>query len=238
MGTGAAFALGVGGAVAVAPAAHAAVLNVSVNCSTDVQSFLPEVTARPGDTVNFIDASTDPGNACYVGADFLMGTLSGTTYWPGTVSAWGGKGTTGDFTVLVPASGPSVTASTDPSTPMAWVTIAEGATPGPLFDPNLGDVTGVVRFYSSGTGQPYISRITVAAAATPPAEGSDQTPADKMQQVPVPASESCSDVADGDLKWGTQVSGGWAKSWATWANADVCTRTLYYNTSSASWAVR
>lgn len=53
-------------------------------------------------------------------------------------------------------------------------------------------------------------------------------PADLLQQVEVPASGSCADVKDSDLKWGTDLTGGWSKAWGEWANRFVCSRTFHY----------
>jgi len=67
------------------------------------------------------------------------------------------------------------------------------------------------------------------------------TPADILQQTPVPASGSCTDVADEGFRYGTSVSGGWSKSWASWIGSEiggeVCTRTLTYSNSRGAWVV-
>lgn len=90
--------------------------------------------------------------------------------------------------------------------------------------------------------------ITVATSIMPPTEPTltilvpglpGPGPADSLQQVPVPASGSCTDVADEAFRYGTTVSGGWTHSWAMWIRegrgGDVCTRTLHYSVSQHGW---
>lgn len=62
----------------------------------------------------------------------------------------------------------------------------------------------------------------------PPPSSAASGPADLLQQVEVPASGSCADVKDSDLKWGTDLTGGWSKAWGEWANRFVCSRTFHY----------
>lgn len=92
--------------------------------------------------------------------------------------------------------------------------------------------------------------ITVATSIMPPTEPTltivvptepGPGPADILQQVPVPSSGSCVDVADDAFRYGTSVAGGWTQSWAMWIRegrgGDVCTRTLHYDVSHRGWLV-
>lgn len=62
-------------------------------------------------------------------------------------------------------------------------------------------------------------------------------PAAQLQQIPMPASGSCSDIDESTLDWGSSVTGGWSQSWAEWANGAVCTRTFTYDAATSSWRV-
>jgi len=63
-----------------------------------------------------------------------------------------------------------------------------------------------------------------------------------LQQVGRGAGDDCADIRAEDLDWGRNIAGGWGPSWAQWANGgnggDVCTRTIYYNSSNQMWAAR
>jgi hypothetical protein len=66
---------------------------------------------------------------------------------------------------------------------------------------------------------------------------------DVLQQLPMPASGSCADVAaPTTLNWSGVPSGSWTRQWAAWINPPqggvVCSRTLFYNNSTRRWAVR
>ena len=68
------------------------------------------------------------------------------------------------------------------------------------------------------------------------------TPAPVIQQFEKPATGSCDEAEPEGLDWGGAASGGWGESWAQWANegqgGPVCTRTLEYNNSTATWQVQ
>ena len=70
----------------------------------------------------------------------------------------------------------------------------------------------------------------------------ESAPAPVLQQFPVPATGTCDEAQPEGLNWGGASSGGWGESWAQWANegrgAPVCTRTIAYNNSTATWQVR
>jgi len=75
----------------------------------------------------------------------------------------------------------------------------------------------------------YSSAITLSDGPPETAAGS----ASILQQVPVPATGSCSDVQDAALSWSTGLTGGWGRSWAEWNQGPVCTRNLAY--SNGRW---
>jgi hypothetical protein len=75
----------------------------------------------------------------------------------------------------------------------------------------------------------YSSSITLSDGPPEPAAGS----ASILQQVPVPATGSCTDVQDSALSWSTGLTGGWGRSWAEWNQGPVCTRNLAY--SNGRW---
>ena len=63
-----------------------------------------------------------------------------------------------------------------------------------------------------------------------------------IQQFPVPTTGTCDEAAPDGLNWGSAASGGWGASWAQWMHEGeggaVCTRTLAYNNSTATWQVQ
>lgn len=71
---------------------------------------------------------------------------------------------------------------------------------------------------------------------------SEQTPADILQQLPMPASGSCADIDDSQVAYGTGLSGGWSKAWGEWAAAGagawVCGRSLTYSDSRGAWTIK
>lgn len=90
-----------------------------------------------------------------------------------------------------------------------------------------------------------ILRLSSAAAATSdstPEAVPQVSPADVVQGVAMPTSGSCSVVGDRELNWAGVSSGGWASSWAQWANSGrggpVCLRTLAYSNAVGHWIVR
>ena len=71
---------------------------------------------------------------------------------------------------------------------------------------------------------------------------SDSGPDPVMQQFPIPETGTCNEAQPAGLNWGGASSGGWGESWARWVNegqgGTVCTRTLAYNNSTATWQVQ
>jgi len=67
----------------------------------------------------------------------------------------------------------------------------------------------------------------------------NQRPPDVLQQLPRPANGSCAGIEDTAYNWAGVPSGGWAPSWAQWAEGgsggNVCTRSLTYNSSRNRW---
>lgn len=116
----------------------------------------------------------------------------------------------------------------------------------------FGDVCSLPATYSSAVefdqmvitvgsgGQMFISSLSFDVASPSPTSGPPVSP---MQGVSLPASGDCGDVDDRQLTWGAAVSGGWAKSWQSWAVSDdptvarwegwACVRTLVW--SSGGW---
>ena len=65
------------------------------------------------------------------------------------------------------------------------------------------------------------------------------------QALPMPASDTCADVTDSDVAWGTGLAGGWTRGWEPWVvteNPDAprggwaCVRTLV-NTGGNRWLI-
>ena len=80
-----------------------------------------------------------------------------------------------------------------------------------------------------------------AEISGPPPGDDSQRPPDVLQQLPRPANGSCTGIDDASYNWANVGSGGWAPSWAQWAQGgsggDVCTRTLTYNSSKNHWMI-
>ena len=76
----------------------------------------------------------------------------------------------------------------------------------------------------------------------PTSSAASSAPAPRIQQFEMPATGTCDEAQPEGLNWGGASSGGWGESWAEWANegqgGPVCTRTLAYNNSTATWQVR
>ena len=89
-----------------------------------------------------------------------------------------------------------------------YVTLDSGAN---WADNDFGSVGAITLFGASPSSQ----------AGPPPV-----LPPPRLQQVALPDSGRCADVADAELAWGSGVSGGWGDSWAAWRGGPVCTRTL------------
>jgi hypothetical protein len=92
-----------------------------------------------------------------------------------------------------------------------------------------------------GSGSPLagVRNVTISSGVPNPSPATfDAMVSPLVQQVPMPVSDTCSEVDDEQFAWGTGLRGGWSKSWAQWANdglgGPVCTRTLVY---SGSWQI-
>jgi hypothetical protein len=86
--------------------------------------------------------------------------------------------------------------------------------------------------------------VTTGSPTPTPENGTDNIatgPLPVMQQVGVSDTNTCADVTDSDLTFGSEVHGGWSKSWAQWTNdgagGSVCTRTLTYEVNTSRWSV-
>jgi len=94
---------------------------------------------------------------------------------------------------------------------------------------------------TTGMGVPNFSTLAQLLIDAQTVTYDPQGPPPVLQQVPVPATGTCSDVDDSQYNWGGAGSGGWSESWAQWANAGsggpICTRTLIYNSSFGIWVV-
>jgi hypothetical protein len=92
--------------------------------------------------------------------------------------------------------------------------------------------TGMGDFTLTGPGAASLTGMFVA---------SGEKPTQVVQQVGMPANGSCDGIADADLGYGTQVTGGWSASWAQWpydgVGGPVCTRTLFYSPQTGVWSV-
>jgi len=68
------------------------------------------------------------------------------------------------------------------------------------------------------------------------------SPGTRIQQFPRPTSGTCDANQPEGLNWSGVASGGWGESWAQWMHEGqggaVCTRTLAYNNSTATWQVQ
>lgn len=88
----------------------------------------------------------------------------------------------------------------------------------------LGTLSGLMIIQAFNAGAP---RINVTITDTPI---EDPKPHDEFQQVGVPASGDCSDVAPEVGHYPGYPIGGWSKSWAQWINdgtgGPVCTREI------------
>ena len=122
----------------------------------------------------------------------------------------------------------------------------------PFLDGNgdpLGNTSATITGYTAkagydlttGMGVPNFSTLAQLLIDAQTVTYDPQGPPPVLQQVPVPATGTCSDVDDSQYNWGGAGSGGWSESWAQWANAGsggaICTRTLIYNPSFGIWVV-
>lgn len=92
----------------------------------------------------------------------------------------------------------------------------------------------MVAFTASGVCTVGMQVVFQAGGSSNPI--SPAAPADILQQVPIPATGSCSDVKDLDLKWGTELTGGWHPVWGDWLRTRVCSRTFHYGVYG--WEIR
>ncbi len=210
----------VAGALLLATPAQAAG-TYTTNCDAPLT-----VTGKVGDqvTINF-------GSGCTPSQWWYLWNVNGTYYNPATTYTESGfldymsstdpsqytssSSYTGDWYVYNPApdGGQSMTATIRATDGMGNA-LRYGVT-----------MANISEYYS-----PYLS-LAVTYGGTGEAEG---TPiADVIQQVGAPAGGSCDTIDDKGLNWGGVKSGGWASSWAQWANdgkgGSVCTRTLHYD---------
>lgn len=86
--------------------------------------------------------------------------------------------------------------------------------------------------------------VTTGSSTPTPESGTDNIatgPLPVLQQVGMSDTNTCAEVTDSDLTFGSGVHGGWSKSWAQWANSgaggSVCTRTLTYESNTSRWSV-
>lgn len=146
-------------------------------------------------------------------------------FWVTTVTAQ-----PGDVVTLVGAGGPS-----------NICTLNLGSTASAKSTTFTGDETLDITILGPGT-------ITVETSLTPTTAPvltvlvpGSTGPADILQQLPVPDSGACADVADAAFAYGTSAAGGWGRSWARWMNAGsggaVCSRTLHYSNEAGGWIV-
>lgn len=113
---------------------------------------------------------------------------------------------------------------------------------------NVTATTGSIQLTSAG-GLCTGTSVTISFSASGGGGGggggtttSSDAPAPVVQQFGLPTAGTCDAAASKDLNWAGVASGGWATSWGQWMNVGkggaVCTRTLFYNTRIAAWAVQ
>ena len=107
------------------------------------------------------------------------------------------------------------------------------------------DVEGYELAGGAGYGLFPAFTVTYADPPTPTPTPSTPTtagPAPLIQQFEKPATGTCDEAQPEGLNWGGASSGGWGESWAQWMHEGqggaVCTRTLAYNNSTATWQVQ
>lgn len=111
----------------------------------------------------------------------------------------------------------------------------------------LGTDVTAIRIFEQLGGSPGALLATITASSPSSGSGggtsSDSTsvPAPVVQQFGRPASGTCDAAQPRGLDWAGVASGGWSESWSEWMNGGqggfVCSRTLAYRTSTASWMV-
>lgn len=76
---------------------------------------------------------------------------------------------------------------------------------------------------------------------SPSSSRGPETPADILQQIPMPDAGDCSAVVDDHVGYETGLSGGWQTAWGEWMNDGsggwVCSRTLTYSDRFGRWVV-
>lgn len=216
---GAATAALIGGMLTVATPAHADSHTVAVTCGNGSQT---DVTLTPGlvpgDTLTITYPTT--GTVCrYIGVA-PVGSLPGPLALSPVSGVNVGAGLTNDYVYTLVTSGAEFGT--------AVFSVTASITPG-LFVADIGSSIALNDSYMLNQGP-----LPEPAVSAP-------TPADILQQTPVPASGSCTDVVDDAFRYGTSVSGGWSTSWASWIGSEiggeVCTRTLTYSNSRGAWVV-
>jgi len=102
---------------------------------------------------------------------------------------------------------------------------------------SVGESEPVTYFIASESGLFKVSYMQAPTSAR-----STSAPAPVIQQFEKPATGTCDEAQPEGLNWGGASSGGWGESWAQWMHEGqggaVCTRTLAYNNSTASWQVQ
>lgn len=150
-----------------------------------------------------------------------------------TVSVVSGANPGSTFVPIAAGLSPSANVTIPPGGSFTW-TVDAGFSGGSMrFNPSgctppAGGLTLTLTLGSSGGGGA--------------SSGAGSAPAPVVQEFGLPASGTCDAAASEDLNWAGVASGGWGVSWAQWMNGGtggpVCTRTLFYDTTAASWAVQ
>jgi hypothetical protein len=129
------------------------------------------------------------------------------------------------------------------ATPPSTITIAAG-------QQALVTIRGTANLiaYATGTTDQVAATNISGTSPTPPSppqpSGSSEGlsgPIPVLQQFGLPSSGNCEDGATEAMNLAGVASGGWAISWAQWANerlgGAICTRTLMYDTGLSKWVV-
>jgi hypothetical protein len=109
--------------------------------------------------------------------------------------------------------------------------------------PSAGKYTMVVTTFSSDVTGLSDFRFTgpSALSVTTYAPNAGEKPTQIVQQVGMPATGTCDAIEDAQLKYGTELVGGWTPSYAEWPRdgmgGPVCTRTLYYDPNTEVWSI-
>lgn len=210
-------------------------------------------TVEPGETVAFQVSSTfggagwsDPSSTGLGGQGGVGAKISGTyTNTSGTTETITMTlGADGAFGTNISPTGSNGGASSLAvgATTIVSVSGGTGGTASSAPSTNGTNGTNGALTYPGSLPSGWTSSISLASQAVfsvPPADSSSgpssSHPADERQQVEVPASGSCADVDDSQLKWGTTLTGGWHFAWGDWVNRVVCSRTFHYG--SDGWEI-